>query len=222
LHPSEIFTNQGLAIGAFFSYPHFKMLRASPQLEFRLARHGGARAGAGRKTGPRVSHHPRPGFRKLPVHTTLRVRGDVGHLRRSDLFSAVGGAIGASCLREHFRVVHFSVMGNHLHLVVEADDQRALARGMQGLGVRLARAVNRVQKRRGPVFADHYHAHLLRTPTEVARAVAYVLGNYLHHFPVAAVDEHWRDPCSSDVRFDLVARPRTWLLSVGWKRARPR
>jgi hypothetical protein len=79
-----------------------------------------------------------------------------------------------------------------------------------------------VQKRCGPVFADHYHAHLLKTPTEVARAVAYVLGNYLHHFPAAAVGEHWRDPFSSDVRFDLVARPRTWLLSVGWKRARPR
>ena len=191
------------------------------QLPIRWTRRGGARPGAGRPRGKRVTHDARPRFKKLPVHTTLRVREEVAFLRRPDVFAAVAACIDAA----HgalFRVVHFSVLGNHLHLIVEAQDQAGLARGMQGLAVRIARAVNRTTARRGGVFADHYHAHLLRSPTEVARAVAYVLGNYLHHFPETPVTDFWLDECSSEVRFDVVAPPRTWLLRVGWRRAKPR
>ena len=161
--------------------------------------------------GQRVSHGARARFRNLPVHTTLRVRKEIPSLRRDQLFGEVSEAIGAS-RRDDFRVVHFSVLGNHLHLIVEAFDHAALARGMQGLGTRIARAVNRVLHRPGGVFADHYHAHYLRSPTEAARAVAYVLGNYEHHFPDASRPARWVDPCSSEVRVHLVARPRLWLL----------
>ena len=40
--------------------------------------------------------------------------------------------------------------GNHAHLIVEADDEGALGRGMKALGSRLARAVNRIFGRSGP------------------------------------------------------------------------
>jgi hypothetical protein len=125
-----------------------------------------------------------------------------------------------------FRLVHFSVQGNHLHLIVEAEDERALARGMQGLGVRIAKALNRVMGRKGAVFADHYHSRILRSPTEVANAIAYVLMNFLHHFPgeVRRYAQDLRDRFSSAWREQgkdpPVVPPRTWLLSVGW-RARP-
>ncbi len=193
----------------------------SKQLALRWKTRGGARAGAGRPRGKRVSHDARPRFKKLPVHTTLRVRSEVSLLRRADVFEEVAGCIDKAH-GARFRVVHFAVLGNHVHLIVEAEDSVALARGMQGLGVRIARAVNRVTRRRGSVFADHYHAHALRSPTEVARAVAYVLGNYLHHFPRPPVTDDWMDECSSEVRFEVVAPARTWLLRVGWRRARPR
>ena len=39
------------------------------------------------------------------------------------------------------RIVQFSVQGNHLHLIVEADSSTALSRGMQGLCIRLAKAL---------------------------------------------------------------------------------
>ena len=187
------------------------MIRCTSQLDFSFRRHGGARRGAGRPQGRRVSHRARARFRNLPVHTTLRVCEEIPSLRRDALFGAVSEAIGAS-RKDDFRVVHFSVLGNHLHLIVEAFDHRALARGMQGLGIRIARAVNRVLNRSGSVFADHYHAHYLRSPTEAVRAVAYVLGNYEHHFPDPSRSARWIDPCSSEVRFHLVARPRLWLL----------
>ncbi len=75
----------------------------------------------------------------------------------------------------------FSVQGNHLHLLIEAQDNRALAEGMQGLSVRLARGLNRLMGRHGKVLADRFHAHVLRTPAETRRAIAYVLLNHRSH-----------------------------------------
>src|SRR6185436_9031369 len=85
------------------------------------------------------------------------------------------------CQRFGYRLIEFSVQGNHIHLVVEAPDVVALGRAMKGLEVRMARALNKVMKRKGPVFADRYHAHLLRSPREAARAIRYVLENRVVH-----------------------------------------
>jgi len=94
---------------------------------------------------------------------------------------------------------------------------------MQGLGVRLARAINRVLGRRGKVFADRYHAHVLRSPREVANAVAYVQGNALVHAVRRgeAVHPDAIDPMSSGWERQVVVEPRTWLLRWGWLRAMP-
>src|SRR3954470_22046876 len=97
-------------------------------------------------------------------------------------------------------------MGNHVHLLVEAPDRRALGRAMKGLGVRVARALNRVMKRRGRVIGDRYHAHVLRTPAEVKRARMYLLTNAQQHYGL-----RWEDPFASRA---AVAAPRTWLLTT--------
>jgi hypothetical protein len=73
------------------------------------------------------------------------------------------------------------LQANHAHLLVEADDRSALARGMIAVGARLARAVNRVFRRSGPVLADRYHVRALKTPREVRNALRYVLLNARHH-----------------------------------------
>jgi REP element-mobilizing transposase RayT len=38
----------------------------------------------------------------------------------------------AASEKDGFRVVHFSIQSNHLHLIVEATDEQSLSRGMQG------------------------------------------------------------------------------------------
>ena len=110
----------------------------------------------------------------------------------------------AGALKGGFRLVHYAVMGNHVHLMVEAADRVKLARGMQGLGVRVARGLNRLMKRSGRVLGDRYHAHILRTPSEVKRARMYLLTNARHHYGHVGVD--WFASQTA-----LVA-PRTWLL----------
>ena len=103
-----------------------------------------------------------------------------------------------------FRLVHYSVMGNHVHLIVEANDRRCLGRGMKGLGVRIAKSLNRVMERQGNVLRDRYHAHILRTPTEVRRARHYLLTNAHHHYHSIGPD-----PYTSHAP---LIHPHTWLL----------
>ena len=125
-----------------------------------------------------------------------------------------------------FRVVHFSVQSNHLHLIVEASDKNKLSRGMQGLTIRMARAVNRASNGKGSVFVDRYHAHELKTPRETRAALLYVLQNWAKHGPGGAYDplssavwfDGWTRPPTVEAPPSMVAAPRTWLVTVGWRR----
>ena len=178
---------------------------------------GGKRLGAGRKRHsprPLVSHKARPEHAKpFPLHVVLRAQEGTPRFRAKPVFREVRDALVAGAARTGFRLVHYSVQGNHLHLIVEAADRVALSRGMQGLAIRIARAANRATSRKGRVFADHYFARELRTPAEVRRVVRYVLDNRLLHARL----EPQTDACASNAP---VVRPRTWLLSIGWLRSR--
>jgi len=99
-----------------------------------------------------------------PVHATLRVLPHVWNLRRRDVLKVVEASLEGPKTWREFRVVHFSLQGDHLHFIVEADGNRVLSEGMQGLSVRLAKGLNRLMGRNGKVFADRFHAHVLRTP----------------------------------------------------------
>jgi len=179
---------------------------------------GGARKGAGAKkkdgSGPR--HRRRERFSKQSIHVTLRVRPHVWNLRSSRCYAALQRAFRGGKDRFGFRLCHYSVQGNHLHLIVEAGSKTELARGMQGLTVRMAKALNRVMQRRGVVFAHRYHAHVLRTPTEVRYGLGYVLGNHaIHARRQGRAVSAWVDPYCSDaatVADAVIVPPQTYLL----------
>ena len=199
---------------------------------------GGRRDGAGRKPGRRsaVRHRSRVDFRKpLPAHVTLRVRGDVPSLRCVRIVREIERTFAIGCERPGFRLVQYSLQGNHAHLIVEAEDRSALGRGMKAIGTRLARVVNRSAGRTGRVLADRYHVRMLPTPREVHRALRYVLLNARRHAARAVRSTRGEtlriDPASSGRWFDgwlrrqppprdraAVAPACTWLLATGWKR----
>ena len=153
------------------------------------------------------------------LHVTLRVASHVWNLRSRRCFDVIEGSLAEARERFGLRVVEFSVMADHLHLFVEADSNLALSRGMQGLRVRIARGLNRLMGRRGAVFADHYHARVLGSPTKVVNAVAYVLGNAAHHYGTDAADEFCSSAYGYEKRERVLSPPRTWLLKTGWRRA---
>ncbi|TMB50078.1 MAG: hypothetical protein E6J56_22290, partial [Deltaproteobacteria bacterium] len=145
-------------------------MSAPHQLTFRIRTWGGQRRGAGRPPAPgrrRVSHARRPPHdRHCPVHVTLRACKGLPSLRDTEVFGAIRAALARSSGMT-FRVLHFSVQMDHVHLLLEADASVDLRRGIQGLVIRVARAINHALGRRGKVFGDRYHARSLRTPREV-------------------------------------------------------
>ncbi len=169
------------------------------------------------------------------------MRKDVPSLRTVRLVQEVEWTFARGCERGEFRLVHYSLQGDHAHLIVEAKDRYALGRGMKALGSRLARAVNRVFGRSGPVLADRYHVRVLRTPREVRNALAYVLLNARRHAAKAgrkiaralAIDPassgRWLDGWRTSIpgtgapgipppAAPAVSSPHSWLLTEGWRR----
>ncbi len=205
-----------------------------PHLPFRPGR-GGTRPGAGRKpVGDRagVSHAGRAKLAsRFPVHVTVRLREGLPGLRCKPAYAALRAAFAAGCQRFGFRLTEYSVQRNHIHLIAEAKDRRALARGVQGLLIRVAKALNRLWGRRGSVFADRYHDRVLRTPREVRSCLAYVLNNARRHglrlaqgvdlFSSACWFDGWREKLRVRGLVSVprpVATARTWLLAEGWRR----
>ena len=209
------------------------------QLSLPLRTWGGRRPGAGRKRTlpgrPRVAHRARPEHRRAhPVHVTLRASRRVGSLRR--LIHAARAAIRRAS-GDAFRIIEFSVQADHVHLLVEADDKRALSRGVQGLSIRLARAANGCLGRRGRVWDDRWHGRALRWPREVRNVLVYILRNATKH---GHVPSDGVDRCSSAPWFENFVRDgvgearrppeagpspvraaRTWLAAQGWRRLGP-
>jgi REP element-mobilizing transposase RayT len=103
-----------------------------------------------------------------PVHVTLRVRVGVPSLRTVSFVREFRRSLAEASERGHFRVVHYSLQGDHAHLIVEAHGKDALARGMKSIAARLARALNRTAGRSSPVLDGRYHHRSLRTPRECA------------------------------------------------------
>ena len=240
------------------------MVKGARQLELRIdkngQRRGGKRRGAGRpKRGARASerHKRRPKISAYePIHVVLRADRSVGSLRTHAAFRAIKEAtftafahderalgkatVSAASTRvaRAFHIVHISIQRSHIHLIVEASDRMALARGMQAFAISAARHINARTGHTGRVFADRYFPRPLKTPTQVRNCLAYVLNNWKHHQESSSsLRRDWPvDPYSTASMFDgwkeldgrrivtpsgydgpLVWWPKTWLLSEGWR-----
>ena len=215
------------------------------QLGLTFERRGGARKGAGRKPNGEkagVSHLARPLLApRFPVLVTMRMREHMWNLRSKRAFRRIRAAFLGVQKNRAFRLTHYSVQGNHMHLLVEAKDKAALARGMQGLSIRVAKGLNGVMGASGAVFADRYHSRILKSPREVRHSLSYVLCNARRHGIMSnSAAQDTVDPFSSGLWFDgwrskprcepwriamvdgatgpPTAAPRTWLLRVGWRK----
>ena len=175
------------------------------------------------------------------MHVVLRTLGAVGRLRRLDGYKALHRALAVVRARAEVRVVHASIQHNHLHLVCEAHDRQALARGIQVLASTFARLLNKRRGRRGQVFEHRYMTTVITGPRQARTAIGYVLNNWRKHredFANADARRAPVDPYSSGPSFDgwrdldrplgLPSRyqplptspPTVWLLTTGWRRYR--
>ena len=184
----------------------------------------------GRKpNGPRAGapHTVRPELKAYqPVHIVLRVVRAIGSLRKRRMYKALREATITVALRAElraevdgaFRIVHISIQRTHIHMLVEADNKLALARGLQSFQISAANHLNHAasieivkrggKRRRGTVFPDRYHQEIIKTPTQARRALAYVLNNWR---------KHREDEQPREARTWLVDPFSTGALFAGWK-----
>ena len=135
------------------------------------------------------------------VHVTMNLTKNAPDLRTRKKFALVKRSLVARKELPGFRIVHFAVLGNHLHLLCETDSAECLAKAIQKLSISLARLLNldgvrdaggslerggRPLRERGgwigKIFQDRYHVHHLASPTEMSRALHYILNNALQHY----------------------------------------
>jgi putative transposase len=200
---------------------------------------GGRRKGAGRKRDRWRSdppHRARPALSpRHPVHVVLRAQRKLSW-RNGRAYHVIRRVLAHYLGRADFRVVQLSIQHDHLHLLVEAANERALRLGMQSFAIRTARALNRAEGACGKVFAHRYHATPIRTARYARHALAYVLNNWRKHAADYANGRQLTaqlDPYSSAVSFAgwtktfaaparyrplPVSPPSTYLLRIGWSR----
>lgn len=220
--------------------PRARSSRRPRQGELPFRQWGGARKGAGRKPAghaPKMPRRTRPAHAKShPALVTVKLRQHLPALRRKAERSALWTHFARGKDRFGFRLLHFAILNDHLHFVVEAADRTALRRGLQGLLIRLARGLNKLWDRKGKVFADRYHDRALKNPREVRNALVYVLGNGKKHAaqgrmiakftgPDVFTSAPWFDGFVEELEVvglerapQPVVGPRTWLAGVGWRR----
>jgi len=205
---------------------------------------GGERRGAGRPNeSGQVNHMKRPKVNfSTPLHLTWRLKPDLVNLRCAEV-SALFKAAAARAKDFGLSVVHYSILSNHLHVVVECEDNEALMKGTRSLAATLGKGIRKVAGGRGGVFDGRFHLQVLENPTATRNALAYVLQNYARHSKlIAHVDRYssapffsqWckllgknagpiledlRPPPNQDLPPHL-SPPRSWLAREGWQKAR--
>ncbi len=176
---------------------------------------------------PQVSRH-------AAVHVTMRCVAGLLSLRRPVPLRLIKEIFAEEGARKGFRLAHYAIRGNHLHLVCEANDTLALSRGVQRVASRIARTLNRRFGRRGRLFADRFQGIVVKTPRQMRNVLCYVYLNAHKDRAKRGATMRGVDPYSSYRWFDgwahlrcrppqpsardPVTEPRSWLLRTGWRR----
>ncbi len=112
------------------------------QMCFEQLRWGGQQSGAGRKKSGRfqLPHVARERHRKyLPELVTLKLMEGLPSLRQTEEWAVMRGMFESMKALEDFRITHFSLMSDHVHVIVEADSHEAFTRGMRSFLSRMSK-----------------------------------------------------------------------------------
>jgi REP element-mobilizing transposase RayT len=82
--------------------------------------------------------------RHRPHHVTIKMARGTWNLRSQRWFAPIRKALAVAAERRGFRIAHFSVQHDHVHMIVEANDRRGMSEGLRTLLVRVARGINAV------------------------------------------------------------------------------
>lgn len=145
------------------------------KLDLYKGRWGGRRPGSGRKRihSKGVAHRVREIVSaRTPLHINFKYRTQI---KNKFCLKLLKKAI-MNARSKGLRIVHFSLQSNHIHLIIEAENNEILTKGMRSLTITFAKGL-----KAGKVQLERYHLHVLRTIREAKNATLYVLFNQQKH-----------------------------------------
>ncbi len=176
---------------------------------------------------------------KKPLHLTLKIKNKKWNLRCADVAAAFkASAIKAQSCGLH--ILHYAVLRDHIHLLVEARDNNGLTRGMRSFGSSFGKAFRKIVGGKGAVLAGRFHLNVITNPTQMRNTLIYVLQNFARHsdlikhidrYSSATYFSGWKPllrgklgPVLASLRRppslpDHLCKPRSWLAREGWMRA---
>ena len=172
----------------------------------------GTRGGRKPNSGPKRIHSKGVAHRnrelitqRIPCHINFKYRT---FIRTEVLLEHLIVAIMKS-QKHGFRVIHFSLQSNHVHLIAEAHNNAILETSMRSLTNSFVKRIAKTKRIAGCIQLERYHLHLLKCPTEVANAIRYVVNNHEHH------TGNEGDSFSSVVQNFFLDNAKSWLLRNG-------
>lgn len=145
------------------------------KLNLNKGRRGGRREGSGRRRihSKGVAHRIREKVNyRTPLHINFKYRTSIKNKQCLKLLKrAIVNA------RSHgLRINHFSMQSNHIHLIVEAESNEILTRGMRSLTITFAKGM-----KKGRIQLERYHLQVLKSLRQTKHALQYVLFNKQKH-----------------------------------------
>jgi REP element-mobilizing transposase RayT len=139
--------------------------------------------GAGRPAihDPGIRHTERPLIKKpSSLHLTIKVEKIKADIKNKTVLSILKRAI-QNARKQGLRVIHFSLEYDHVHLLIEAENNTTLGKGMQAFGVTFSKAINRVRKTTGKVYKHRYHFKAITSPKQLKNVMSYIFKNGVKH-----------------------------------------
>ena len=136
--------------------------------------------------------------RPSALHLTIKVRENKADIKNKRILKALHYAIRRARL-QGLRVVHYTLEYNHVHLLVEANDNKSVQKGMQALGISFSKAINKIKQVKGSVYKHRHHFRKLNSRREYKNVIQYIFRNGI---------KHKRSLCLIDPFNSLVAEKR--------------
>lgn len=139
------------------------------------------KAGRPPKTDPGIRHTRRPLLKKpSSLHLTIKIEKQKSHLKNKTILAILKRAI-LNARKQQLRVIHFTLEHDHVHLLIEAENNRVLGKGMQAFGVTLSKAINRLKKLTGQVYKHRYHFRKITSSRQLKNVMSYIFRNGMKH-----------------------------------------
>lgn len=139
--------------------------------------------GAGRPAihDPGIRHTSRPLLKRLSsLHLTVKIKKNKAGIKNKSVLRILRRAI-LNARRQGLRVIHYSLEYDHIHLLIEADNNHILNKGMQSFGVTFSKAINRMRKLKGGVYKHRYHFRQISSSKELKNVLGYIFTNGIKH-----------------------------------------